>query len=108
MKHTKRFFSLLIISVIFLTSITPVYAFDRDKHDKYMLDVLFKDFKNVENDSNAKDEIEALEVASYLTIDQYNGHGDRDLMILKQYGVKNVERFILGMLFINTSVMSIS
>lgn len=90
MKHTKRFFSLLIISVIFLTSITPVYAFDRDKHNKYMLDVLFKDFKNVDIDTNAKDEIEALESASYLTIDQYNGHGDSDLFTLKQYGVKNL------------------
>lgn len=90
MKHIKRVITILLTAVLCFSLTTSVYAFNRDEHDKYMLDVLFKSFKNVENDKSISDEIEALECASYLTIDQYNGNGENDLSYLKQYGVKEL------------------
>ena len=90
MKLIKRIVSIITVIILVITDSLTVYAFNRDEHDKYMLDVLFKNFKNIEVDTDAKDDIKALEAASYLTIDQYNGHGDSDLSLLKQYGVKNL------------------
>ena len=76
MKLIKRIVSIILISVLLVINITPASAFNRNEHDRYMNDVLFKDFKNVENDVNIKDDIKALEAASYLTKDQYNGNGN--------------------------------
>lgn len=64
-----------------------VYAFERKDHDKYMIEVLFKNFLEAENKADIQDEIAALESASYLAIDQFNGNGQKDLDILKAYGV---------------------
>lgn len=63
-------------------------------HDQFMLDVLFKNFKVVDNDPSIKAEIEALECASYLTIDQFNGFGQNYLNTLKDYRVKNIPKSI--------------
>ena len=90
MKLIKRIVSIILISVLLVINITPASAFNRNEHDRYMSDVLFKDFKNVENDVNIKDDIKALEAASYLTIDQYNGNGNNDLLMLNEYGVKSL------------------
>ena len=90
MKHIKRVLTILLTAVLCFTLTTSVYAFNREEHDKYMLDVLFKSFKNVENDKSISKEIEALECASYLTIDQYNGNGEKDLSFLQQYKVKDL------------------
>ena len=90
MKLIKRIVSIILISVLLVINITPASAFNRNEHDRYMNDVLFKDFKNVENDVNIKDDIKALEAASYLTIDQYNGNGNNDLLMLNEYGVKSL------------------
>ena len=90
MKLIKRIVSIILISVLLVINITPASAFNRNEHDRYMSDVLFKDFKNIENDVNIKDDIKALEAASYLTIDQYNGNGNNALLMLNEYGVKSL------------------
>ena len=78
---------LLIIVALCLSMIAPSsLASDRDVHDAYMLKVLFgNDYK--EENYNAKElaAIEALEAASYLAVDQYNGKGAEELKVLNNY-----------------------
>lgn len=55
-----------------------------------MEDVLFRNFKIIENDSKAKEDIRALECACYLTIDQTNNKGETSLEYLQEYGVEGI------------------
>ena len=83
---------LLIIVALCLSMIAPSsLASDRDVHDAYMLKVLFgNDYK--EENYNAKElaAIEALEAASYLAVDQYNGKGAEELKVLNNYRVPSL------------------
>ena len=87
---------MLMLCTIILIANIPVQtsAFERKDHDKYMSEVLFKNFKVVDNDAKVKDEIAALESACYLTIDQFNSNGQKDLDVLIKYGVKNIPKNI--------------
>ena len=89
----KRFKCLLLLlcAVILLECVPgKSLAYERKGHDALMLKILFKNFKVVENDSSIQDEIKALECASYLAIDQFNGNGQKDLDFLLNYGVKGI------------------
>lgn len=90
MKIAKRILSCIcIVALVFLVPI-KAEAYERDGHDKLMLDVLFKNFKEIDNDKSVKQEIEALECACYLAIDQFNESGQKALDILHTYGVKGI------------------
>jgi len=90
MKRSKWLLILLCIVLVLGNIPQTSYAYERDGHDEYMLEVLFKNFKEVENDPSVQDEIEALECASYLVIDQFNNNGQKDLDFLLTYGVKGI------------------
>lgn len=83
---------IFLCMILFLSSqhFPYAYAFERKDHDKYMVEVLFKNFLETENKQSIQDEIEALESASYLAIDQFNGNGQKDLDNLATYGVKGL------------------
>lgn len=84
---------LFFLCVALLFSCLPLpkaYAFDSNVHDKYMQDVLFKNFLQPENKPEIQDEIEALECASYLALDQFNGNGQEKLDNLASYGVSDL------------------
>lgn len=81
---------MLLAVVLFILTIPAASAYSRTEHDKMMCDILFKNFKVIENDKSVSEIIEALECASYLTIDQYNGNGEKDLYYLNNYGVKGI------------------
>lgn len=83
-------FCLMLILALIGYSFTKTYAFERKDHDKYMVRVLFKNFLETDNKPSIHDEIEALENASYLAIDQFNGNGQSDLDELSAYGVKDL------------------
>lgn len=88
MKKSIGLICFLCISLLLSCLRSPnIYAYERKDHDKYMREVLFKNFLQPENKESIKDDIEALESASYLTIDQYNGNGQNDLDKLVAYGV---------------------
>lgn len=76
-----------VVLLLRCLSLPAAYAFERKDHDKYMCEVLFKNFLQTENKKSIQDEIEALECASYLAIDQFNGNGQKDLDKLVTYGV---------------------
>ena len=91
MRKSKGFILFLFVLLTLGCLSNPkAYAFDRKDHDKYMCEVLFKNFLQPENKTSIQDEIEALECASYLAIDQFNGHGQADLDKLIAYGVKGL------------------
>ena len=91
MKKSKGLILFLCVVQFFsCLSCANVYASERKEHDKYMCDVLFKNFLQPENKISIQDEIEALECASYLAIDQFNGNGQKDLDKLVAYGVADL------------------
>lgn len=83
---------LFLCTVLFLSilSRSTTYAYERKDHDRYMIEVLFKNFLQVENKPDIQDEIEALECASYLAIDQFNSYGQKDMDVLIAFGVKGL------------------
>ena len=93
MKKTRRFkqsVALLYVILLLVNAAIPANAFERKDHDEYMKQVMFKGFKNIDNDSTVQDEINVLECAAYLSVDQFNGSGQSDLDILLRYGVKDI------------------
>jgi len=90
MKRSKWLIILSCAVLAFGNLSKTSFAYERDDHDAYMTEVLFKNFKEVENDSSIQDEIEALACASYLVIDQFNNNGQKDLDFLLTYGVKGI------------------
>lgn len=92
---------LVLLSVVLLVGYVSQtsYAYEREEHDEYMLEVLFKNFKEFENDSGIHDEIKALECAAYLVIDQFNNNGQKDLNYLLSYGVKGIPKDISSISF---------
>ena len=90
MKVKRIIAFILCLSIMCSFHVSDVCGYERDEHDKYMLDVLFKNFKVVDNDPSIKDIIKALECACYLTIDQFNSSGQSDLTFLNDFGVKNI------------------
>ena len=92
MKHIKQICALFFASAFIVLNIFSASAYEKDEHNKMMCDVLFKNFKTIENDKDVADEIKALEYASYLAIDQFNGNGQSELDYLKNYGVKEIPK----------------
>lgn len=56
-----------------------------------MLQVLFGKYPSIDKESN---EVKALEYASYLTLDQFNGNGVSELAFLNQMKVKSIPKDI--------------
>ena len=97
MKLFKQAFAFALTLILFAYSLCytiPVLAYNKDEHNAIMRQVLFKDRntgleKNTSPKNNKHNkEVEALELACYLAIDQYNGNGESELKSLKQFGVK--------------------
>lgn len=78
--------------VFFLTmTVAPLFSFNNAQHDEYMLQVLFGRHTSIDKESN---EVKALEYASYLTLDQFNGKGVKELAFLNQMKVRNIPKDI--------------
>lgn len=90
MKKLRLFVVMLCAVLLFANIPVQTSAFERKDHDKYMSEVLFKNFKVIDNDPEVQDEIDALESVCYLMIDQFNSNGQKDLDILINYGVENI------------------
>lgn len=86
---------LMSIIVILSAVLSSASASDKDVHDGYMLQVLFgKNFSEENYSEKELQGIEALEAASYLAVDQYNGNGTEELKILSDYRVPSLPRSI--------------
>ena len=76
----KKIISFLIVVFVCTLSVLTVFAHNRNKHDEDIEYVLFgnKDYKNT-HPGNNNTIIQAIEDAAYLCIDQFNGHGEKEL-----------------------------
>ncbi len=93
MKKANQFRPLVIILCaisLLINFPASASAFEREDHDKSLEEVMFKDFKDFDNDPTGRAEKNALECAAYLTIGQFNSSGQKDLDTLNQYGVKGI------------------
>lgn len=91
MKHIKRLVVFVLLFVIVLSPTHKGYSYERKQHDKYMEDVLFKNFKEIQNDEDADRYFRALGCAAYLTIDQFNSNGQSDLdYLVKEMKIKGL------------------
>ena len=84
----KRWFCLGLL-IILLTSVTSLcFAHDKRGHNQDLEEVLFgKGFDSKALSDQAKQTVDAIEAASYLAIDQYNGNGADELKLLKDQNI---------------------
>lgn len=94
MKKKHIFIFLICIVMIFTSIPLNASAHDAKEHNAYMSEVLFKNFKDISSDKEGKDKVKLLEAACYLTIDQFNDSGKKDLELLNNSGVKNIPQSI--------------
>ena len=77
--------------IILYFDIIPSYAHpNASEHDSELEDVLFEDGYSKYKSDDIKNKVKALEYASYLTIDQFNGNGKSkfdELKIMKMKGL---------------------
>lgn len=85
---------MLVITLV-VTSATPIMAYEEKEHNEYLELVLFGDEnykKSLPKTDDRRKAIEALEAASYLCIDQYNGNGQDNLNKLRDYGIRGLPK----------------
>ena len=91
----QKIVALMSIIVILSVVLSSASASDRDVHDGYMLQELFgKNFSGENYTEKELQGIEALEAASYLAVDQYNGNGTEELKTLSDYRVPSLPHSI--------------
>ena len=76
---TKRVICIFLAITMALASISVSYAHDRAGHDADIEYVLFGEENYKNSHPLVKDILEALEDATYLCVDQYNGSGEKEL-----------------------------
>lgn len=87
----KKLLSNILIFVLLLEAFyIPAVAYNRDDHDYYTEEVLFGEYHSSALNKKQREAIDLLNCALYLTIDQFNGTGEKELSTLKAAGVKNL------------------
>lgn len=80
----KRIICCVLLITVLLSTMTPAYAHDAAEHNLHLESVLFGPVNAVNAMSpEAQNALKALEYASYLAIDQYNGNGTTELTFLR-------------------------
>lgn len=80
----KRIVCCVLLIAVFLSTAIPAYTYDAAEHNFYLELVLFGPNNAVTTMSpKAQNALKALEYASYLALDQYNGKGTTELTYLQ-------------------------
>ena len=83
--------ALLLVLLMLLGIASNSLAYGRDLHDKQLERVLFgRENYHAAQPQDQRDAIEALQCAVYLCTDQFNGSGEKELRVLKDYNVPNL------------------
>ena len=90
----RRIVSILIAVVISFTFITTTYAHERETHDKDIEYVLFGDEDYKSSHPITKSIITAIEDATYLCVDQFNGNGKKELDNLNKEKIPGIPKSI--------------
>lgn len=93
MKKRKVLALSLIACISILVSAIPIYAHpNASQHDSELEKVLFEDGYSKHQSDEIKNNIKALEYASYLTIDQFGGNGEEKYKELKKMKMGGLPR----------------
>lgn len=80
----KRIICCVLLFAVLLSTTISAYAYEAAQHNFYLESVLFGPNKTIAAMSpDAQNALKALEYASYLALDQYNGRGTAELAYLK-------------------------
>lgn len=81
----KRLLSILVLTGLLLSCTLPAYAHNKSGHDCFLEEILFgKDGPISTLSEKGQLALTALENASYLAVDQFNGKGSEELTYLKK------------------------
>lgn len=78
----KRLLCSIMTVILLLSALVPCYAHDREGHNLFLRETLFGQNGLILSEKGKK-ALTALEYASYLALDQYNGKGADELVYLK-------------------------
>ena len=93
-KKILSLFLFIVICASVLHSVEAV-AYQADDHNKIYRSILFgKNFEFSSLDQERQAKLQALEAASYLTLDQYNNKGVAELKTLKNRKVRHIPKSI--------------
>lgn len=88
-KYLEGAIVFMIICVTLISNLITVSAYEKIEHNEYLELVLFgqKNYKSSlsKEEEHKKEAIEALEAASYLCVDQFNGYGTSDIVTLNKF-----------------------
>ena len=93
----KNLFIILLALIIIVTIFIPskTYAYGDEGHNRVFEQILFGESFNISNlNKTQKIKLQALEAASYLALDQFNGKGKDQLIILQNRKVWNLPESI--------------
>lgn len=92
----KRLLCVFVLTVLLLSVCAPCYAHDREDHNRLLEEVFFGWDRPISALSEkSREALTALEYASYLAIDQFNGKGIDELSYLRNtYKVPGLPRSI--------------
>ncbi|OON87007.1 hypothetical protein BXO88_05560 [Oribacterium sp. C9] len=92
----KRLLSVLLVCVIIFLFSVPVMAHEKSEHDEDIEYVLFrnKDYKKTHPNSSNSKKIQAIEDATYLCVDQFNGKGIKELENLHNEKIPDIPKSI--------------
>lgn len=88
----RRILCFLTVAILFL-SLFPQYGFsyNRNGHDSILESVLLgNEYHIKQQPKSIQDTLDAIDCASYLAIDQYNGDGTAELEFLQEYGIHGI------------------
>ncbi len=84
----------MLACLMLVLLITPAYAHERDDHDDDIEYVLFGDRDYKETHPNHRKTIQAIEDATYLCVDQFNGNGKTELENLQNEKIPDIPKSI--------------
>lgn len=93
MKTWKVFIFSLVMCVVFSANGIIIFAHpEASEHDKELESVLFEEGYSKYQSDTIKNNVKALELASYLTIDQFGGNGEKQYETLKNMKMGDLPR----------------
>lgn len=90
----RRVLSFLLALALLAYLAIPVFAHEREEHDDDIEYVLFGDRDYKETHPNDSRKIQAIEDATYLCVDQFNGNGKKELENLQNEKIPEIPKTI--------------
>jgi len=90
----RRLIAFLILCLLIFLYAMPIMAHDRDGHDDDIEYVLFGNIDYKETHPNCRSKIQAIEDATYLCVDQFNGSGSKELENLRKEKIPDIPKSI--------------